>query len=108
MESGWRYARFFFQDAVKRIGSVIEYARKGYPDLFDSVKSNRRNTPQASYRYIVGRIMKDKYNELAALCGYDPGKIREMERAPISDYYLILDRRVEENRREAAAAKRSR
>ena len=99
MESGWRYARFFFQDAVKRAGSVLEHARKRYPDLFNGDKNGRRNTPQASYRYIVGRNVADRHNQLCSLCDYDPDKIMKMEKIPIIDFYMILNSRVETARK---------
>lgn len=95
MESGWRYARFFFKDAVSRCGAVIEYARKRYPDLFNSDKNDRRNTSGASYRYIVGKSINERYDQLCRLADYEPGKIRELEAAPIMDYYMILNSRVQ-------------
>ncbi len=95
MESGWRWLGFFFADTPKRVSAVIEYARKRYPDLFDSNKSNRRNTPQASYRYIVGGTINDRHDQLCMIADYEPGKIKELEAAPIIDYYMILNSRVQ-------------
>ncbi len=99
MESVRGYARFFFTDASQRISAVIDYARKRYPNLFDGYKSNRRNTPQASFRYIVGRTIEDRDRQLCGMCDFEPGKIEIMKRAPIIDFYMILNSRIEETKK---------
>ena len=96
MESGWGYARFFLQDAPKRTRAVIEFAGKRFPDLFNGVQKHKRNTPSGGYRRIVGGVINDRYSQLCALGNYEPGRIAELERCPIIDYYMILNSRVQE------------
>ena len=95
MESGWGYARFFFSNAPKRVSAVIEFARKRYPDLFVSNKNDKRNSPGSSYRNIVGKSINDRYDQLCKMADYQPSKIKELEGAPIMDYYMILNSRVQ-------------
>ena len=95
MESGRGYARFFLQHAPKIISAVLGYARKRYPDLFNGIKSNRRSTPQASFRYLVGKSINDRYDQLCRLADYEPAKINELAAVPILDYYMILNSRVQ-------------
>ena len=95
MESGRGYARFFFKDAVGRVSAVTSDFRKRYPNLYDRKQIYHRNSPASSYRSAVGKIIDGYFKQVYEICEYDPVKIKELEKCPISDYYLLLNNLVE-------------
>lgn len=95
MESSRGDARFFFTTAVRQINAINEYARKKFSNVFTGGKSDRQNTPQASFRYIVGRGVEERNKQLIWLGENDPVKIDGLKRIPIIEYYQILDNKIE-------------
>lgn len=50
--------------------------------------------------------MINRENQLCALGDFDPGKIEQLRRLPIIDYYLHLNARIEQNKKVAQERKK--
>jgi len=99
MERGRGYSRFFFEDAVKRLDSVFDYARGKFTNIFSGGKSDRQNTPQGSYRYIVGKGVEEREQQIYLLAENDPVKVQEYLKIPLIEYYRMLDNKLEQMKR---------
>jgi hypothetical protein len=105
VESGRGYARFFFNTACKGLDTVFDYARSKFKNVFPGGKSDRQNTPQASYQYIVGRGVDDRQRQVYMLAENDPTRVEGFMRLPLVEYYGILDNKLEQLKKAEDARK---
>lgn len=85
---------FFFEQAVQRIDTILKTCYRKYKHVFSSSRTSRRNTPNRSYKNIVGKSVDDHTEQIQWLADFNPSLIDAYNRMPLPEYYSILDTKI--------------
>jgi hypothetical protein len=105
VESVRGYAGFFYDDAVKRLDTLFEIARKQCKNVFSGGGTDRQPSPGRPAGYYIQQGINDRYRQLCWMATDDPLKIQALEKMPLLEYFLLLDKRLGDIKKQLASAK---
>lgn len=98
--------KFFFANSLEGSDTLLRFSRGKFTNLFRSGKRVEYNTLSRSFKALVAEDHDNRYVELVWLSGDDPVNIEQLERMPIIDYWLLLNRKYAAIEKQAAQIKR--